>query len=257
MSFFEEPQGAAVFKHALLGRYLVPFVTKTGSRSAGGRVAYLDAFAGAGSYEDGSPGSPSLAIETARALSSIRELRCYFVEADRRNFERLSSLIASSEASATSEAMRGDATEFLQQVLKKASGQPMFALLDPFGLGIPFDDLTQQLLARSTWRYGRRQGPVTEVLVNFVHAGVYRNASKIEVRSKDPVQHANARAVVDRVDATLGGPWWQEIWRQGGTTEERVAAIRDAYSGRVVAAAGTGWRSYTVQVQDSWQGRPV
>jgi three-Cys-motif partner protein len=256
MSFFEEPQGAAVFKHALLRQYLRPFVSKTGSRS-GCKVAYLDAFAGAGAYEDGSPGSPQLALATAEALSGIRELQCFFVEADRANFERLSGLIEQSSVMDTTKAMRGDASDYLDEVMQQVVGLPLFAFVDPFGLGIPFDDLVGKLCNRTSWVNGRRVGPATEILVNFVHAGVYRNASKIVVRTRDRVQRMNAAAVVERVNATLGGDWWQDIWRSGASTDALVASIRTAYAERVVDAAGLGWRYYTVQVQDSWKGRPV
>ncbi len=211
MSFFEEPQGAAVFKHALLRQYLRPFVSKTGSRS-GRKVAYLDAFAGAGAYDDGSPGSPQLALATAEALSEIRELRCVFVESDKANFERLSGLIKQSSVAETARAMRGDASDYLDEVMQQVAGLPLFAFVDPFGLGIPFDDLVGKLCKRTSWVNGRRVGPATEILVNFVHAGVYRNASKIVVRSGDRVQRLNAAAVVERVNATLGGDWWQDIW---------------------------------------------
>lgn len=256
MSFFEGPQGAAVFKHALLRQYLRPFVSKTGSRS-GRKVAYLDAFAGAGAYEDGSPGSPQLALATAEALSGIRELQCFFVETDRANFERLSGLIEQSSVADTTKAMRGDASEYLDEVMQQVVGLPLFAFVDPFGLGIPFEDLVGKLCNRTSWVNGRRVGPATEVLVNFVHAGVYRNASKIIVRTRDRVQRMNAAAVVERVNATLGGDWWQDIWRSGASTEVLVASIRTAYAKRVVDAAGPGWRHYTVQVQDSWKGKPV
>jgi three-Cys-motif partner protein len=257
VSFFEELQGAAVFKHALLRQYLRPFVTKIGSRSTGGQVAYLDAFAGAGMYDDGSPGSPRLALETAEALSAFRELRCYFVESNSNNFERLSELIASSQVVGKAKAMRGDAAHYLQPVLDDVGDLPLLVFVDPFGLGIPFDDLIGKVCGRTSWVNGRRAGPATEVLVNFVHAGVYRNASKVTVRSDDRVQHANAAAVVERVNATFGGAWWQAVWAAGGPTERRVAEIRDKYAAKVVAAAGGGWRKYTVQVQDSWKGRPV
>lgn len=220
-------------------------------------MAFLDLFAGAGVYEDGSPGSPHLALKTAEALATFRELRCYFVESNRKNFERLSELIATSPAVNRSRAMRGDATHYLQGVLHEVGDLPLFVFVDPFGLGLPFDDLIGKLLARTSWVNGRRIGPATEVLVNFVHAGVYRNASKIAIRTDDPVQQANAVGVVRRVNATLGGDWWQSEWGKGGTTARRVADIRNGYSERVVAGAGAGWRSYTVQVQDSWQGQPV
>ena len=257
MGFFDEQQGAAFYKHALLSGYLRPFASKTGSRSQGGTVAYVDAFAGAGVYEDGSPGSPQLALETAEALTDIRQLRCFFIESKRQNFDRLSSLIARSAASDRVQAFHGDASSYLPSVLSQTAGLPLLAFLDPFGLGIPFDALTGQLMARSGWSAGRRTGPVTEVLVNFVYAGVYRNAAKLHASTTDPTQLANATAVVERVNGNLGGTWWQPIWDSPGATSDRVRRIRDEYCTRVVQAAGAGWKSYRVEVRDTWLGSPV
>ena len=50
---------------------------------------FLDGYAGAGQYEDGEPGSPTLAAETADRLSEFRTLRCFYVEKDQKTFLRL------------------------------------------------------------------------------------------------------------------------------------------------------------------------
>jgi hypothetical protein len=55
-------------KHGILERYFPVCVGKTGSRSPGRRVAYLDGFAGPGMHQDGTPGSPELALRTAIKL---------------------------------------------------------------------------------------------------------------------------------------------------------------------------------------------
>ncbi len=62
--FFEERQGAAVLKHAILEQYLPLFVAKPGKFAPEHRVAYVDAYAGAGVYDSGEPGSPALAVAT-------------------------------------------------------------------------------------------------------------------------------------------------------------------------------------------------
>jgi hypothetical protein len=63
--FFTSKRAAAVFKHAILAKYVVPFAAKAGSTSTGKRVVAVDGYAGAGRYEDGEPGSPSLIAEAA------------------------------------------------------------------------------------------------------------------------------------------------------------------------------------------------
>ena len=68
MNFFQEPQGAAILKHGILRRYLPVFTAKVGSTA--GEVDYLDCYAGPGLYDDGSDGSPALALATAEAIAS-------------------------------------------------------------------------------------------------------------------------------------------------------------------------------------------
>jgi len=74
----------------------------------------------------------------AEALSGIRELLCLFVESDKGNFESLSALIEQSPAAGAAKAMRGDVSDYLDEVLRQVAGLPLFAFVDPFGLGVPF-----------------------------------------------------------------------------------------------------------------------
>jgi three-Cys-motif partner protein len=91
--FFRSKRAAAVFKHAILGGYVVPFASKTGSASVGNRVVIVDGYAGAGRYDSGESGPPSLIAAAARSLTG-RSLECFFVEKDRRPFERLCDVLA-------------------------------------------------------------------------------------------------------------------------------------------------------------------
>jgi len=252
--FFDEPQGAALFKHTIYGGYVPVWARKVGSRSVGHRLNIFDGFAGAGAYLDGSPGSPMLALEIAASLEEARDLRCFFVERDAAVLQRLAATVAASPAATRATVLHGEVAEHLDTVLAQVAGEPLFAFLDPFGLGIPFDDLVGKLL--------RRRGPggarvSTEVLMTFVHAGVYRNAGKLELASEDPAQVANAEAVITNINDNLGGPWWQDIWRAGGRVHDRVAKIRAEYVRRILGAAGPAWRCYQAPVADTWKGKPI
>ena len=46
----DERRAQSVFKHKILGTYVMPFATMTGSKSADRRVVVLDGFAGRGRY---------------------------------------------------------------------------------------------------------------------------------------------------------------------------------------------------------------
>lgn len=257
MGFFDEPQGAAVFKHAILKCYLPTFASKVGRFSSGHRVAYLDGYAGPGAYEDGTPGSPALALDTAKYLAEIRDVHCYLVEEDLAQVEKLAAVVAASGLAEHAHVRRGDVSTHLVELLAEIGEAPLFAFLDPFGLGIGFNELSRTLLGRSTDNGGRRHGPATEVLVTFVRAGVYRNAGKLDLDSDDSVQISSAQTIVKLVDHNLGGWWWRDMWQGPGGVVEKVVAIRDEYVRRVLNRAGESWRCYSVAVSDSWRGSPI
>jgi three-Cys-motif partner protein len=80
LSFFGTAGRRCHQTHGILRRYLPIFVRETGSASRGGRVVYLDGYAGPGAYDDGQPGSPILAATTAEELQDDRALVCLYVE---------------------------------------------------------------------------------------------------------------------------------------------------------------------------------
>ena len=231
--FFKEKQAAAVLKHGVLQRYLQPFVSKTGSTAPDNRVVYLDGYAGPGTYDDGTPGSPILAATTAQKVEDLsRQLRCIYVE---KKAEYCDTLEENLEAYPHDFIVhRGTIEKHLPVVLQESSGYPLFAFFDPFGLALPFDALTEDVLGRPMW-------PATEVLLNFSLPGLRRNAGK----KSQPAAQA-------RVDATLGGIWWRDVWDSGA--EDREEQIVREYVRRVSKAAGGGWGWWTIPVAKRWEG---
>jgi three-Cys-motif partner protein len=210
----------------------------TGKRALGHRVALLDAYAGAGVYEDGAPGSPALAAEVADKLGRIRNLEGYFVEADERSYRTLCQTLAGKPNLHT---YPGRIEDHLQVVMKEVGEAPLFAFFDPFGLTVPFDLLVNEVLARSL-RTGPG-GPPTEMLINFSLPGLRRNAGKKKV--------PGARK---RLDAVLDGGWWREIWDSGA--QDRQSHIILGYVERLRDASG-GWGAATIPVRSRWDGPVV
>jgi hypothetical protein len=145
----------------------------------------------------------------------------------------------------------------LMESSTSSTALPLFAFLDTFGLGVPFEQLTGKLMARAKRRGQVRIGPATEVMINFVHAGLYRTAGKLDIDSTDTAQLRNAETTIADVDANLGGAWWQAMWRSAAPPPARVAAIRDEYLRRVMEAAGPGWAGFRVPVSNTWRGKPI
>ncbi|MFF0597343.1 three-Cys-motif partner protein TcmP [Streptomyces antibioticus] len=235
--FFVSKKAAAVLKHEILKQYVVPFASKVGRYAPDGRVVYLDGYAGPGRYEDGTPGSPALILDEAARIGGFRQLDCYFIEKQRKSYSSLAKLVEEAQQKGISaHALRGKVEKHLGQVLERAQGAPLFAFLDPFGLGVSYDSLTNQIFGSRGWATGRH---ATEILLNFNanavrRIGGYLNSSK-DIPGKE--------ATLEAMDAACGGSWWRDEFRASADNVEAVRRITNEFSKRVGQAVGaSSWR---------------
>jgi three-Cys-motif partner protein len=247
-NFFDAPQLAASLKHEILGGYLPVFAQKAGtSPGVQGDVHYIDGFAGPGLYDDDdhTPGSPMIAVACRRKVDATKSRSVivgHFVEEDLQNARQLRALL-NGEGLPDWPVYRGDVLQHLTQVV---GGVPhsaaIFAFFDPFGLGLPLDLLDRLLFHRA--------GP-TEILLNFSLPGLRRNAGHLTT-SATGSKYLKARdAILSKLDANLGGDWWQDIWRS--EAEDREDQVLVSYVRRLGKA---GWNTWCVPVSDRWMGPP-
>ena len=190
-----------------------------------------------------------LAAETAQLLGQIRELEGHYVESDPQTYERLSATLAGTDH--VYQLYPGRIEDHLSQIMDGVGDAPLFAFFDPFGLGVPFDMLSDLVLRRKRGGFG----PATDVLINLSLPGLRRNAGHLTSESTDP-RYALARLkLVDRVDRMLGGDWWHAIWQSGA--EDRERQLVRGYVDRLRGTAGGGWGYAVVPVQNRWDGPPV
>ncbi|UUV32974.1 three-Cys-motif partner protein TcmP [Amycolatopsis roodepoortensis] len=244
MNFFNERKAAAVFKHALLGSYLTPFAMKTGSASPNNEVAFIDGYAGAGRYEDGSDGSPALVLSTARSLAPRRKLKAYFVEADPQTLAKLNLLVNDRGTGLDVRTFHGEITDHISQLLTLTTNIPTFTFMDPFGLAVPFETIVS-LFKR---QIGGRT-PISEALINFTAVGLRRIAGHLT--SATP-----SEATLCRMDNVCGGNWWREAWLNSLPDREKAElAVVEGYMHRLSKAAGSG--GWTTEVRNKRHHKPV
>jgi len=248
-SFFDEKQAAAILKHGILGRYVRTFCSKTGGRSAGNRVVYLDGYAGQGAYDDGQPGSPILAARTAGSLAQVRNVLGIYIEKNKETAELLAENLALTNHN--HQILRGELEECLAEALLLVQeDDPLFAFFDPFGLPISMD-LIAKVMGHSCMREGYRQGPPTEVLVTLSYPGLRRNAGHLTSVSTNAGYVKGRETRLESLDEILGGAWWRSIW-EGGSAD-RVALIASGYTDRLAERmSARGW--YQVPVSRRWHG---
>ena len=248
--FFSEKKAAAVLKHGILSRYVLPFATKVASRSKDGRVVVLDGYAGEGRYDDRSPGSPIYMIESARAHAAQkggpRSLELIFIEREKPRVAKLRALLEEEAPDVEWQTLQGSVEDHLDDVLKQAEGVPFFAFLDPCGLGLTFDDIVHKIYGRPDGNYS----PGTEILVNFSAEAVRR----IGGRLKEPEDAKGRNATLARMDAVCGDDWWRAVYQGAANPEEASELIASEYFHRLIKATGAiGW---VVEVKNAEHQQP-
>ena len=167
-----------IAKIEMLRSYLHLWFAILGARFHQRDLWYIDGFAGPGEYTNYPEGSPLAALAAANSARTevgprwvARDIRCLFIEEDRARFEHLEAKLRElpEDARIRAQAFHGAFVEGIARLKLQtgnpfASGDPIFAFIDPFGpVGLSFS-VVRDLLSR----------PVCEVLVNLDSDGVGR-----------------------------------------------------------------------------------
>lgn len=243
--FFETKKPAAVLKHAILTGYLPVFVQKTGLTSKDNVVVVVDGYAGEGLYEDGTQGSPLLIADVMRKATG-RTVSAIFIESDPVRHAKLTEVLTTQAADVQWITRLGTVSEHTEEILAHADGLPLFVFLDPFGRGIPLEEITALMT-----RPGHLGAAKTEVLLNFSTVNIWRVGGLLkteELRAK----HARA---LDATDVACGGAWWREEFVKHASPGEAADAIAMEFMERVCREAKcSGW---TVEVRPRQDLLPI
>ena len=241
-SYWDRPRAHSLLKHSLLGGYLPVFATKTASSRPDRRVVFVDGYAGAGRYRDGSPGSPLIALEIAQRLSEQKRptnLDCVFVERKRSVFAAMKCAVGGG-----GHAIHGDLRRCLPTALEVAADAPLFMFLDPYGFLPSMESLVSDVLRRD--RGGRRRP--TELLVSLMTYSVEREAGLV----LGAREHDAAEGTEEALDEFMGGAWWREVVEdQALTDEERDRQLSQGWAERIEAKA-SGYQAWNVAIPRRW-----
>lgn len=246
--FFVSKRAAAVLKHGILNSYVVPWASKVGSTASGNAVAVLDGYAGPGTYEDGTEGSPALLIRSAQSVARYRTVQLHFVEKARRHSRRLKVFLEQEAVGLDTCPYPGTVQEHLPTILTATSSVPLFAYLDPFGFAVDFKSLTGVMNRATTG------GPSTEILLNFTANGVRRVGGLLRRQQRRVLTEPQVKTL-ERADAACGSEWWREEYLRHDTIDESVRAVTREFMRRVAAATRSG--GYAVEVKNREHHRPV
>ena len=225
--FFGQRNSQAVLKHGILTRYAHYFAGRAG-KATQDRVAFIDGYAGAGRYEDGSPGSPLLLASRARRSEMLgRDVRLAFVEHDGDRRERLKNSLAAYDVEP--DQLLGDRfQDVADSLLDRYDRHAVLLFVDPFGLGIDRATLTR-ILRRSSAKQ-----PI-DVLYHFSLSSVMR-MGPAAIR-----ESSGSEKIALQLDATLGPIGWRKDFETAlspGTAAPAALAVARRFGDAIRESTG-------------------
>lgn len=216
-TFFNEQKEWSKRKLAIIGGYLAAFSKILGSSTTQRCVYFIDGFAGAGQYIDGSKGSPLLSAELAQQYQNQQKpyrLKCINIEEDAENYHNLISVTA--PFSGLVENFYGSFSSNLSSILNQIGQCPALFFLDPFGVkGTDWADIVRII---------HRQAP-TDIWIRFDHKTVRRLSGFFDSGSR------GAESKIQNLLNLYGINRPDNLYKQlqGNTPEERIIKALDLY----------------------------
>ncbi|MBI4245510.1 MAG: three-Cys-motif partner protein TcmP [Planctomycetes bacterium] len=178
-------------KHAVLQKYLPAWEQILSSWH--NRLVYIDCYAGAGVYRRGEPGSPIIALRTAKSFLQIeknknKEVVLFFIDKDKKTIDSLEQSIKKEGQLPTNlkcQCIQETAGNFVEELLKQVPKlAPAFFFIDPYGHPLPIPVMNKILERKSS-----------EIFVNVMWHQINRDIS-------NPQEHG-------RVTTLFGSEEWK------------------------------------------------
>jgi three-Cys-motif partner protein len=220
--FFEGKRPWSKIKDRILASYLNPYLAKV-SR-LGRQILLIDAFAGPGVFQDGSPGSPLFICKAAEKYAT-GNYQAVFINKDPSYHSKLDSVLRKGGWYPQARAIQGESRELLSVVAELLADQTVFLYIDPFGLNCEFSTLAPFL--NRNHRYS------TEIVINLSMPILHRLAGREKLLEGviDPDLQTRRFDLLTRV---LGGEYWKEaLLVEGLETKHRENMIVRGYMHRL------------------------
>ena len=228
--FFKGKRPWSKIKDSILKQYMPPYLAKVAK--LGKRIILIDAFAGPGKFDDGSPGSPLIICSAAK-----KHLQCdylaIFVNHNIEHHERLSYILSSFDKSKVL-LIHGSADEFLVEVRNILKDDTVFLYLDQFGLKDCEFSVIEPFLQRNS-AYS------TEIVTNLSIPIVHRLAAHKAVAKKG-IDDQQIRTFHERLTKTFGGDYWKEILLSNNSksSEEKAEDLMAKYCDKILDLGSSG-----------------
>lgn len=221
-NFFKKKNEWSVIKDRLLGCYLTPYFQKV--LRTGKPICYVDCFAGKGMFEDGTEGSPLIALrirENCLKITKIRNkqgaIKTRFIELN--HASDLSANITLAHSSYDEPVViPGAYEENIEALLRGERGNNVFLYIDPYGI--------KALDAALFHKFKTMGFNSFEMLINFNSFGFFRDACRVldvdyrtdealqgldDLVEYEPTLVSADKQSEDLLTAIAGGDYWKAI----------------------------------------------
>lgn len=211
--FFVEKKEWSVVKDELLGCYFMPYVSKILLTYK--PLVYIDCFAGKGRFEDGSPGSPIIALDIIKQCQASTTATGTSIEATFIDLNYAADLQENLKDYPWVKIVSGKYEDNIRSILKNKSGCNVFLYIDPYGIKALqctlFDD------------FARGRFNSIELLINMNSFGFIREACHAmgttfddkeifdDLVEYEPTKMAASEKSIKELNEIAGGDYWQAI----------------------------------------------
>ncbi len=221
-NFFEGKRPWSKIKDRIFSSYMHVYLAKINHR--GDPIILIDAFAGPGVFDDGSPGSPFIMCSAAEKYVKGK-YQAFFVNEKAKYHQKLESVLQKGGWFPQATSVLGDSQDFLKRItplLRDPKDHAVFLYLDPFGLKDCMFSTVEPFLNRN-----RRTS--TEIVINLSMPIIHRLAGREKTKEGtiDPEIRDKRSDLLTRV---LGGDYWKEpMLSEGLETKERERLVIEGY----------------------------
>ncbi|RPI86338.1 MAG: three-Cys-motif partner protein TcmP [Chloroflexi bacterium] len=232
-NFFREQKNWSKRKLAIIRGYLASFSKILGSTTKQSCVYFIDGFAGAGRYQDGSPGSPYLAAELAQQYCNEQRpyhLNCINIEENEENYRNL--VLVTAPFNGLIDNYFGSFSSNLQLILNKIGKCPALFFIDPFGVKGTEWKCMHKII--------HRQAP-TDIWIRFDHKTIRRLSGFFDSGTRGA--ESKIQNLLELYGISRPDNLYQML--QGDLPEERIFKALSLYVGKLEEefrnARGTGY----------------
>lgn len=218
--FFKSKNNWSVIKDRLLGGYLPQYFQKVLLTRR--PIYYVDCFAGMGKFDDGSPGSPCIALQIRDECMNKTSIQSGQIDTcfiDLNYASELAMNIAEyTNANGYPKIVSGRYEDEIEHLLASKKGVNVFLYIDPYGIKALDSGLFDKFAA-----YGFKS---IEMLINMNSFGFFRDACRVlsvdyqndealrdldDIVEYDPTEVDDTYQSKNLLNGIAGGDYWQAI----------------------------------------------